>query len=321
MGELSGPIRPEVDVDDGITVAERAVGAVDDRGRDELVGLTTLIGSLDRGRRRCGVEPGGMDDGVVAALDPLPAPVAVHGVVAAADGCDADVRVHRSEPILESLHETQGRARWRVAAVEQRVDADGRDAEAGRQLHEGDEMTVVGMDAARPDEADGVEAACLLRALARGQERRAGEEGAIGDRGVDPGEVLEHRPARPEVQVTHLGVAHLAGGQADGVLRRPQRRVRPARDELTPARHRGGGDGVLRRVRADPEPVEDHENDGPRSGALGHEASPRAAAVRPARATIPAISSGFSEAPPMSAPSTPGSARNSAMFAEVTLPP
>ena len=48
---------------------------------------------------------------------------------------------------------------------------------------------------------------------------------------------------------------------------------------------------------------------------------PRAAAVIPARATMPAISSGLSEAPPMSAPSTPGSARNSPMFAEVTLPP
>ena len=54
---------------------------------------------------------------------------------------------------------------------------------------------------------------------------------------------------------------------------------------------------------------------------LRHAAAPRAAAVRPARATIPAISSGLSEAPPTSAPSMAGSARNSAMLAEVTLPP
>ena len=41
----------------------------------------------------------------------------------------------------------------------------------------------------------------------------------------------------------------------------------------------------------------------------------------PARATMPAISSGLSEAPPTSAPSIDGSARNSPMLADVTLPP
>ena len=50
-------------------------------------------------------------------------------------------------------------------------------------------------------------------------------------------------------------------------------------------------------------------------------AARRAAAVMAARPTIPAISSGLSDAPPTSAPSMPGSARNSAMFALVTLPP
>jgi len=41
----------------------------------------------------------------------------------------------------------------------------------------------------------------------------------------------------------------------------------------------------------------------------------------PARATMPAISSGLSDAPPTKAPSMAGSARNSPMFADVTLPP
>ena len=46
------------------------------------------------------------------------------------------------------------------------------------------------------------------------RECRTVEERAIRDRGVDPRQVLEHRPAGADVEVAHLGVAHLAGGQA-----------------------------------------------------------------------------------------------------------
>ena len=74
---------------------------------------------------------------------------------------------------LEVAHEPERRAGRRVAAVEQRVDPDRRDAEAGGELDERDEVPVVGVDAARPDQADGVQAARLLRALAGGDQRRA----------------------------------------------------------------------------------------------------------------------------------------------------
>ena len=76
--------------------------------------------------------------------------------------------------------------------------------------------------------------------------------------------------------------------------------------------------------RPDTEAVEDDEHDGSRPVRARHPAvvaASRASAVTAARATIPAISSGLSEAPPTSAPSIEGSARNSAMFAAVTLPP
>ena len=161
----------------------------------------------------------------------------------------------------------------------------------------------------------------------RDEEGRALEERAVGDRGVDPGQVLEDGPAGTQVEVPHLGVAHLSRRQADGILGRAEDGVRPvaradrARSASAPRRWRP------RRVGADPEAVEDDEDD--RSGSARSvprldarsRAAPRAAAVSPARATIPAISSGFSEAPPTSAPSIAGSARNSAMFADVTLPP
>ena len=120
--------------------------------------------------------------------------------------------------------------------------------------------------------------------------------------------------------MAHLRVAHLAGRQPDRVLRRAQGRLGPGLEQPTPDRHPGVGDRVGRRVTADPEPIEDDEDD--RAGSLaGHVAVLRAAAVSPARATMPAISSGLRDAPPTSAPSIAGSARNSAMLAEVTLPP
>src|SRR5215211_3281143 len=110
-----------------------------------------------------------------------------------------------------------------------------------------------------------------------------------------------------------------------------------SRDESAPRRHGRCGDRVRCGVRADPEPVEDDQDDGTRPwpghrGARGQAVVPvakpfrhatplRARAVSPARATIPAISSGLSDAPPTSAPSIEGSARNSPMLADVTLPP
>ena len=187
-------------------------------------------------------------------------------------------------------------------------------------------MAVVGVDAAGPDQADR-RAAGRRPGAPRSQaasERRPLEERAVGDRGVDPRQVLEHRPAGAEVEVADLGVAHLAGRQPDGLLRRLQDGVRPAREQAAPGRHPRRGDRVVRRVGADPEAVEDDEDDRPRSaghaGPAGSSWPARERSRRRGRRS-PAISSGLSEAPPTSAPSIAGSARNSPMFAAVTLPP
>src|SRR5262245_61829202 len=120
--------------------------------------------------------------------------------------------------------------------------------------------------------------------------------------------------------MTDLGVAHLAGRQPDRLFGRLKDAVRPSLKQTSPDRHRRCLDGVSCRVTPDPEAIEHDEDD--RSGPGDrHPVRPRAEAVIPARATIPAISSGLSEAPPTSAPSMDGSARNSPMFADVTLPP
>ena len=88
-----------------------------------------------------------------------------------------------------------------------------------------------------------------------------------------------------------------------------------AREEGAPGGHRGSCDGIRGRIATDPEAIEHDEDD---RAWTTHAAASRARAVNPARATIPAISSGLSEAPPTSAPSMVGSARKSAMLAAVT---
>ncbi len=169
-------------------------------------------------------------------------------------------------------------------------------------------------------------------ALARSQaatSARPIEERAVGDRGVDPRQVLQDGPAGSQVQMSDLGVAHLADRQPDGILGGAQDAVRPVGQQGAPGRHGRRGDRITRRVVPDPEAVEHHEHDGTRAPRVGHrvvrpgrqDARPRAWAVMPARATIPAISSGLRDAPPTRAPSIAGSARNSPMFALVTLPP
>lgn len=44
-------------------------------------------------------------------------------------------------------------------------------------------------------------------------QHRIGSKGTIFNGFVDPGEILVHNPARPDIEVTDLGIAHLADGQ------------------------------------------------------------------------------------------------------------
>ncbi len=335
VGELPRPIGAEVAVKDRVAVGDRpVVHAVDDRRRDELVVLAPGVAGLDGGNGGWGVEIGdAVDDCVVALPGPLPALVAVHGEVAAADRGDLRVRMGGREALLQVGHELDGGSRRRVPAVQEAVDADALHALAGGQFRHGDQMVVVGVDAARPHQADQVKGMVVLFGSgAQFEQDRPGEEAACRDRLADAGQVLEDRLAGPEVEVTDLRVAHLAFGQADELLGRLEGAVRPALQEAVPDRHPGLDDGVYFRLVADAEAVQDNEDDRARAaprrvaGTGGRHAglpsaAARALAVTAARATMPAISSGLSDAPPTRPPSIECSSRNSPMLALVTLPP
>ena len=113
------------------------------------------------------------------------------------------------------------------------------------------------VDAAVGDEPDQVQPPA--RGLARARAQAAAqdlvlEEAAVGDRVVDPRQVLlDDRPGA-EVEVADLGVAHLAVGQADVAAGGGERRVRVALPELVEGRRVGLGDRVAGPVGARPQP-------------------------------------------------------------------
>ncbi len=159
VGELASPVRAEVQVDDRLAIVELAVDAVDDRRLHELVSFAVGVGLLD-GRRRAGsMLPHPEDDRVVGQLDPIPTLVAIHPEIAPADGRDPDVGMDVGQPPLQIRDELDRRARRRVAPVKERVHAHASHALPIGQLGESHEVSVVGVDATRPDQPDDVEPA------------------------------------------------------------------------------------------------------------------------------------------------------------------
>ncbi len=192
-----------------------------------------------------------------------------------------------------------------VAAVGERVDP----GLLGSEAEERSQVLDVRVDAAVGDESEQVH---VPTALERRAEDRALVEGPVLDRLVHPHQVLVEDPARTDRQVAHLGVAHLARGQADGLAGRLQRGVRV----LGPQPVEDGGLGEVDRVaragrRAAP-PVEDDERD----CRDGLQPVPFGAA-----STIAANDSTSSDAPPTRAPSTSGWPSSSAAFSGLTDPP
>ena len=195
----------------------------------------------------------------------------------------------------------------------------------GGQPGDLDQVPVVGMDAARTDQADEMEAAAGLGRTAACRRASAGRAAklpsaiaaSIRGRSCSTG-----RPA-PRFRWPTSELPIWPGGSPTASSDARRIECGQSRRSAAPDRHRRRGDRVRRRVVADPEAIQDDEDDRSRTPRWRrrHADPARADAVRPARATMPAISSGLSEAPPTRAPSIDGSAMNSSIDADVTLPP
>ena len=180
-----------------------------------------------------------------------------------------------------------------------------------RQLEQGTHVVDVGVDASGRDEPEQMDvAAALARAPERRDECFVVEEGTVADGAVDALEVLVEHPAGADRQVADLGVAHLAGRQADRLAGSAELGVRVVAPEPVEHRRVRELDRVPRARRRDPPAVEDHERD---------ERERHVAAA--AASQIAANESIASDAPPTSPPSTAGCANSSAAFSGLTEPP
>ena len=123
-GDLSGPVRAEVEKDHRILIldqAHRPAVFSDHRGNHELVGLSFIIGCL-YSRSGAGVLlPFSPCKGPVSQLHTVPAVITVHGVIAAHDrGHLADTQfLHFS---FQGFHKLPARGRRRIPSVQEAVD-------------------------------------------------------------------------------------------------------------------------------------------------------------------------------------------------------
>ena len=261
---LPRAVGAEIHEHDHVAVGHRrgpAVAIRNHRRLHEFVVLAAGVGRVEPGLRgRGGEGRAAIDQQLVGGGDAIPALVAVHRVVAADDGGDARAGGFRAH----AVHERQrcgGAARRRVAAVEECVDEDSRHARGRRHADQRGDLPLVAVHAAGGEQAQHVH--CRTVAPRRGQ--RGGKHGialelAGLDRVVDAREVLVDHAARPDIQVTHFGVAHLAGGQPHMQLGGIDRRVRRRREQPGPVRHRGDADRVVRRGLAAAESVQDQQD-------------------------------------------------------------
>ena len=306
-GQLPSAVGTEVEEDRDVPRGDPVVIA-DHRRHDELIRVLPLVGGLDRLGGAGRVQAAGVDDRVVGELAPLPAGVAIHRVVAAADRGDTS---GLAQPALELLQVGAAAVRQGVAAVGEGVEDEVGHALLRGQLDRRLDVLPARVDAAVGDQPEQVQAASrtLAGALAGGEQRLVLEEAAVGDRVVDPRQILfDDRPGA-EVEVADLGVAHLAVGQADVTTLGRELRAREAAPEIVEDRRLGERDRVAGSGRRQTPAVEDDQRqrgDGRR---------------QPAASTIAANSSGSRLAPPTKAPSMSSCASSSAALAGLTEPP
>ncbi|MNX92463.1 hypothetical protein D3C86_1246030 [compost metagenome] len=260
-GDLAGAVGPEVEEDHRVARADAAFLGHDDR-LDELVGLAAQVRALHGlAGARSAVLGHAVHEGAVGDLDPLPAVVAVHGVVAPHDGGDLAV-THGVQALLDLVEVAPARGGRRVAPVGDGLDVGLGHAEARGHLQEGVEVLLGAVDAAVGDQAHQVQAtAAALGAFHGLDQHGVGEEVPVVDGLVDPNQVLVDHAARAHVGVADLRVAHLAGRQADRLARGGNGHRGVLLHEAIPVGLVGHGDRVALAVGVDAPAVEDDEGE------------------------------------------------------------
>ena len=208
-GDLPGPVGTEVEEYYTVVIRDGTLG-VTDHGLHKLVRDAGGIGVLHSGhghRVKMGALP--IHHSVIGLLHPVPALVAVHGVVPAHHSGDlshADLTA-----LLHGLsHKLHAGGGGHIPSVQKGVDIDPLQAFVPGQLQKGEEMLDVGVDTAIGKKAHQVQGGSLFFAGIHGVlVGGIGEEVSVRNGFGDAGQILKHHPAGADVGVAHLTVAHL----------------------------------------------------------------------------------------------------------------
>jgi hypothetical protein len=153
-------------------------------------------------------------------------------------------------------------ARRHVAPVEERVHGDARYAGRRGEVDHREDVGFMAVHATGREQAEHVQAGVRIAGRATGAEQgRIACEAAIGNRRVNAGQVLVDHATRTDVHVAHLGIAHLALGQADLEAVGIDEAVRTLGEQAPPVRAAGHGDGIVRRLLAMAPAIEDQQQD------------------------------------------------------------
>ena len=217
MGQLPGPVGPEIKEDNRITVVDggqRLAVIGDHRGLDELIVFAAPIG-----RSHCLACFGGqiltpaIHHGLPGQGNPIPAVVAIHGIIAAADRGD----LTHADPAhgLGKLGQVSGSAPGRgVAAIHEGVDIDLSRPDFFGHFQQSDEMADMTVHPAVGNKPEQMHRRTLDSGAAENPGQRLVFEKIPGFNGpVDSGEILIDDAACADVEMPHLGIAHLPNRQ------------------------------------------------------------------------------------------------------------
>ena len=257
-GQLLGAVVAVVEEDHHVALLDGSVhrGVVD--GLHELVRHTLVIGLLHGRHHVRGLLAFALHQEVVGLLHAVPALVAVHGIETPDDGRDDATGLLALG--LQLLDKSFPALRVSVAAVHEAVHVGVLDAVLLGNLTKFEQVVQRRMHAARGSQPHQVHAlAILLGIFVCRHDFGVLQDAPVGACAVDFHQILIHDAARANVQVAHLGVAHLPVGQAHVLARSQQLRVRVVLGQVIHVRRGGAEDGVVLSAIANAPTVENHQ--------------------------------------------------------------
>ena len=151
---------------------------------------------------------------------------------------------------------------------------DPRHARAMRELEHREDVRLVAVHAARREQAHHVQGAVVGDGIPASRiQFGIGEEAAVLDRGIHPGQVLVDDPAGAQVHVANLGIAHLPIRQADVAAFGMHQCVRAGRQQAMPVGQVGLCQCVVLDLLAVAPTIQDqqHHGLGTGGGGSGHD--------------------------------------------------